>query len=469
MSNYENDILTQEKESLYVKEMDINKFIYQLSDIEFKTEEASLNLKEKIITRYLICIVTKETNLLLYTTDYTKYIYYSDGKKRSLHNPEKDEVLYITNLLNWILLKNNDFYNIDRIEDITFDMCQDYLNDYAVYGLTDREESPTFASINSVRSHITRFMVGMKNHGVNHNLENHWIKKLNPKASRRFTGYSYELDIIYDKTKRILKILRDIPTVAIELILTCARIYMPLMELPTAIQVYSLIREGEVCNCRRRNSIYGAGIVTENLNEEITGITIKLRTQFKIRSDNVPVGNIKSNEDAYLYTGVIPAFIEVYNRHLELTKNYKIEDTQPLFVNQRVNRKNGCHMAMSVASYRANFKTLMNKYAIPIMRSSENSVLRDFAQILDRNRYGLHWFRHYGTVQLVLAGVSWHDLMTFRRDSNPDSAIVYVTNKDIFRKMYSKANAKFSEDIMKYSFIADELDRLEEDDMDPIN
>ncbi len=443
--------------------------MYQISDIEFITEEVTVEIKGKEITRYLISIALKDTKLPIYTTDYTKYITYSNGKVRCLHNPSKTEVSYITSMLNWIVIQHNNFYSINKIEDITLNMCQDYLNYYAIYGLIDREESPTLHSVKNVRSHITRFMIGMRDSGINLNMRDHWLRKINPKTNGRKNRYSYELDITYDKSNTISKILRDIPTIVIELILTCARMYKPLLELPIAIQIYSGIREGEVCNCRRKSSIYGAGIVFETKGGNIVGITIKLDKEFALRTDNVNIGHIKIFKDALVYPSYITAFLDVYNRHLELTKNFKIEDSQPLFVNERINRSNGCHMAMCVASYRANFKTLMNKHVIPIMRSSDNHVLRDFAQLLDRNRYGLHWYRHYFSIQLVLAGESWNKIMEYRRDKSPESAMVYVTNKKAFFNMYKNANAKFSEEITRYSFITEELNRLEEDDINPIN
>lgn len=431
--------------------------MYHIDDIMFACEKVKIQIRNKDIERYLICINSKITGLKLYTTDYTRYIYYSDGHIKKIESNTYDVVLYIVLMLNWIIIENFERYGVAKLEDITFEMCQDYLNWYAIYGANDRDDAPSLSAIKSVRGYITRFMFGMKRTGINLDMNNHWLLKESPKSSRRYKSYSYELDIVYDSSQSN-KILRDIATEAIELQLTCARIYKPLMELPIAMQCYTGIREGATCNCRREDSIYGAGIITEHNAGRITGVSINLSRKHLLRSDRAPIGNPKRERIARVYPAFLDAFLDVYNRHLDITTDLKVEDTKPLFINERISRKTGCHMAMSVYSYKSNYKKLMKEYVMPIMRKSDNPRLRDFAQLLDQSRYGLHWFRHWFSVQLVLAGEEWQTLMEYRGDKSPESAITYVTNKKIFRDMYQKANAGLANDIIKYTIPKDEID-----------
>lgn len=101
--------------------------------------------------------------------------------------------------------------------------------------------------------------------------------------------------------------MRDIPQKAIPILLRAVKREEPELVLAVLLQLCAGIREGEIVNIRRANSMYPNGIRYVKENGKFTSFEIDLTREYVLRSDGKKTGKIKIKRKPTVY----PIFLEV--------------------------------------------------------------------------------------------------------------------------------------------------------------
>ncbi|MFD1903743.1 hypothetical protein ACFTAO_42665 [Paenibacillus rhizoplanae] len=83
-------------------------------------------------------------------------------------------------------------------------------------------------------------------------------------------------------------------------------------------------------------------------------------------------------------------------------------------------------MAISKQSYCKKIVSIMREIVLPELLRSDDTELRVFGMMLNESNWGLHAFRHWFTVQLVLNGEDINSIAFWRGDASLESAFIYL-------------------------------------------
>ena len=72
------------------------------------------------------------------------------------------------------------------------------------------------------------------------------------------------------------------------------------------------------------------------------------------------------------------------------------------------------------------------------MLSSDDPKIQIYGQLLLENNISPHIFRHWFSVKLTLYGVNVAELMYWRGDTSPESALTYINNKSDLERQYNE-------------------------------
>ena len=258
--------------------------------------------------------------------------------------------------------------------------------------------------------------------------------------------WEYEIEAIY-KDNGTYDLIRDIPDKAIPIILRNIKLYEPELYFAVILQLVAGLREGEVVNVRRFDSKYFGGIkYTKDLGV-FTSFEIDLKKEYLLRSDGKYTGKIKKERIQSVYPPFLEVVQEAYTEHLKLITKDMIEEEGPMFVNNYITSSTGKKMAISVRSYTNRIKKVFYDYILPELICSNDIENRIFAKLVNENSWGLHSFRHWFSVQLVLNGEDLTGIAFWRGDTSLESAQKYLTNKGELMKRYRKANEEIANTI----------------------
>ena len=84
---------------------------------------------------------------------------------------------------------------------------------------------------------------------------------------------------------------------------------------------------------------------------------------------------------------------------------------------------------MTVKTFSARFSKLVNEQLKPRLLASEDPVLVAYGMELDELALTPHALRHYFSVRLVLENLDTAQIMFYRGDRSPTSALTYLANK----------------------------------------
>lgn len=355
----------------------------------------------------------------------------------------------VCRFLNVTLLKHYETYRKKRIEDLTWDCVEDYMNTYAFTPFQQTGRCPTPETVRLHQLSICSFLDALKKEqklplmrDIDFFRErNSLLKNINRKV--RIANLN-----TYTAEEMRPQRLNDMPLSIFERLINIAKIYDPMLCLAMGIQAWAGLRASEVCNLFGSDSVLGIGI---QIKKEIeTGrylaVTLCLDLEQVLRGDAVDVGNIKRERNAQIHPVYLDDFKLLYEQHLELLKNYTREDTKPLFVNRQINHHTGYHMAMTYYSYLARFKALLPLLQKELSQSGSQED-QSYADLMLYRRLTPHVFRHLFSVQLVLMGVDEVALQSWRGDKNPDSARTYLRNKRVLMEQYDR----YASVAMKYA------------------
>ncbi|WP_140417732.1 site-specific integrase [Desulfosporosinus sp. FKA] len=398
-------------------------------------------------TKHEWCLISIELNgIMLRLTDFHKYIGAVRGSRHAYYL-DNDSVRRACNFLTYALFIHHSRYKVDRITDIPFQSAVDYMNEYSrTKNYTGNY--PSRQSVEKERNAVCHFMKNIGNKRSDYKTH-YYVKKVLVKESAKNkspvrkrtikTIWEYEIDATYlsDEPNNLI---RDIPQKAIPIILRAIRREAPDLLFGALLQLFAGLREGEAVNVRRANSIYYGGIRYVKENGKFTSFEVDLTKEYLLRSDGKTTGNIKRERTQAVYPIFLDAIQEAYEAHLKLVNADDIEPEAPMFVNMYRSSKTGKKMALSKQSYCKRIKEIMFNTVVPELLKSDDRELKTYGMLLNENNWGLHAFRHWFTVQLVLNGEDLDGIAFWRGDTSLQTAYTYLQNKGEIMKKYQKAN-----------------------------
>ncbi len=228
---------------------------------------------------------------------------------------------------------------------------------------------------------------------------------------------------------------RDMPIEALALLIRLAWAHTPDIAFAICTQAFSGIREGEVLSMRQTGSCYGSGIELVWTDGKLpSAVHIDINTEYALREDGAQPVHIKIRRKAHVYPGFIPVFMNAWEIHEEFLKKHP-HDTKraPMFIDRQ-------GQAMSYATYRNRFDTLVNDHFRPALLKCGDKDLQAYGNLLLYHSLTLHSLRHFFSQHLVLCGESLEVLMNYRGDKNPESCLVYLRGtQNSLRKRHDSA------------------------------
>lgn len=407
-----------------------------------------------------IALVDDNTGLVTEYTNYADYVLYCKHQDLRIGNKDNGALYTVCQFLNDLFINPNKSYNVSSIEEITREIFSEWLNDYA-HSSVSHGKHPLEGTINLKRNVISTFLYGLC-------MDND-IKMKNLKASE-LISYSYVITpekqkIIrpqylvkiryFEKERAEKRIWRDMPFSIVERFIKFSQIHDPELTFAIVLMAFTGIREGEVCNLRRKDSCYGPGIIMrfgqpliDSCGSEISSvipceaIELDLKETLVLRSDNRQVGSIKRPRMQPVFGLFVETVFNYYIQHLKLIEKKPCERYRPLFLNKQKGKGTDIYPAMTKKAFQQRINRLFYNHVLPSLENDADPTLREFYQIMQNHSWGAHSFRHWYTVLLVLCGVDEVTLQTFRGDRSPDSARVYLERKGELKRIYCEASEK---------------------------
>ncbi|MEC0246358.1 MULTISPECIES: site-specific integrase [Paenibacillus] len=390
---------------------------------------------------------------LIRLTDYHKYVGAVNGSEYAYYI-DNDSVRRVCNFLTYALFKHYGRYKVKRITDIPFQSAVDYINEYSKTK-SSMGNYPSMQSVEKERYAICHFMKNLKEKRSDYD-EHYYVRKVlvettstnklkGKKRSRAVWEYEIPAKYLGDSSYGLL---RDIPQKAIPILLRAVKREEPELVLAVLLQLCAGIREGEIVNIRRANSIYPNGIRYVKENGKFTSFEVDLNKEYVLRSDGKKTGKIKIKRTQSIYPIFLEVIQEAYEEHLKMIHEKYLEPEAPLFVNSSINAKTGKRMAISKQSYCKKIVNIMREIVLPELLRSDDIELKVFGMMLNESNWGLHAFRHWFTVQLVLNGEDINGIAFWRGDSSLETALTYLQNKGEIMRQYEKASEEVGNDII---------------------
>lgn len=387
----------------------------------------------QLVTRDFV-VLEDDDGYIFKWTDLHRFVE-APGKRQiyKLGNSDHRKYRYVVMLLNYCFF---DIYHVSRVTDITIEMIQDFLQDFAMCRLI-------YDDTNTIRSKVTvelcvttvidffqalgkKYKLPFKNDDLYIN------KEVFNKRLRKMVKIKVPVFKVTYQDKRRAPIFRDIPEKAFEIIFNRIAEHHTNILMLAALSSFAGLRPSEACNVRRADSALGPGLRFDQMDGEISNISIDLRKEMNLRSDMVKVGSIKKERVQKVYPAFLNAFYECYKTYMTYIQGRPYEkDYGALTVN-----KNG--KALTYDSYLKEFKQAVSE-CIPIMLSSSDPEIVIYGQLLQENSISPHIFRHWFSMQLALYGATPAELMHWRGDTSPESAITYINNKSDITKQLNTA------------------------------
>ena len=381
-----------------------------------------------LISRPMIVLKDQDGDIVGWT-DFHKYA--RSGKKarsRSIYSGKDNRCTYVSLLLNYVFF---DKYHITRLIDMTPEMVKSFLTDFGLCRLprdpedTHRNEETVNLCISIIEDFID--LLSRENPKCKVSLKDLFkTEKVFDRRKRRYTEKNvpiFEINFLPSKKK----ILRDLTENAFQIIMNEIAANHRNILMLAAASAFAGLRPSEACNMRREDSPLGQGIFFEKTDGETTKITIDLTEEKNLRSDLVHVGDIKKERTAKVYPAFLEAFVDCYNQYMKYIEGRPYETEYGALTNTSFG------MAYTYDSYYKEFQKVANA-CIPIMLSDSDPQTVHFGHLLLEHNIGPHILRHWFSVKLTLYGESVGNLMSYRGDKSPESALTYQQNKSELTK-----------------------------------
>lgn len=338
--------------------------------------------------------------------------------------PSKQELLHVCRALNYFSK-----HGMGKLLDISANMVFGFFDNYRDEPIYGNEEH--FVSNETLKlcvKTVSSFLCNLATEGlVNISpdalMQPYYIKTNSKKRRRQYMP-------IYQKKARDrcpTKLIRDVPEAVVEMLIDLADAYDPMIRFAIILQAYAGFRESEVMNIRQEKSPLSKypGVKTQKMGSTVIDMGFDLTREFVMRSDKKSVGLIKRKATDYsaVYPKHLPIVADAYDQHLQLlSKTDCEEDYLPMFIDRY-------GMAMTSTAYCSRFNHLVYHHLTERLSREQDPRLKAFLTLLWNTRLTPHALRHFFSVQLALDGCDAAQLMTYRGDTNPISALAYLTNK----------------------------------------
>ena len=410
------------------------------------------------VDRCMIVIKDVATGLIKEFTSLGDYAVYMPIEDLPVSETGISCIYSVINFLNYVFVDNWKKYGINTLRQIEVRHIEDYLNTYA----DTRTRSggyPSRQTIRNKRASISKFMIGLirsckMNIREDEIVEYRFVR--NPKGSyggRFVPRYKIHFRYHNESMGGYKMLYRDMPLAIAQRLISMAETFDPEIAFALVLQLLVGLRSGEVCNIRQNTSVYGPCFrvtYADDAKTICTGIEIDLLHEYPMRGDGKTVGRIKRERCQSVFPPFQAQVEESYRRHLELIKGKPVEEARPMFLTKRPDKKNGVYMAMTVSAYRDRVLRLFNEHVLPSCRNDADPMMRSFYHEMQGHTWGPHSCRHWYTVALILCGVdNVAQLMNYRGDKSPRSAITYLERKGELNNRYRKAVNKLGGIIRK--------------------
>lgn len=387
---------------------------------------------DKLITRHFITL--KHPDGTMDFTDFHKYIRPAFRNIRRIESNDYSRFIFVCQFLNHAFFTSG----ITKLSHLQVVHAESFLNAYAMCELPDDDDF-TQRNENTVKrccSFLMDFYIVLIREKVICAKEAELYIKV-PSRDRR-GRYTERLEPVFSvryQGKAQPAIFRDIPDKAFRLIFhQIATKHTELLAL-IALGAFAGLRPSEACNVRRTDSPLGPGILFSYFENTVEDVEIDLTYERNLRSDLKSVGSIKKERRQKVPLIFLKSFVDAYNTYMKYMEGRIYEaEYAPLTVNRY-------GKALTYDSYYQKFQELIQDEMIGIFLESGDPELVLYGRTLMERRISPHIFRHWYTVQLVLAGVTDPgELMYYRGDKSPESALSYLREKGELEKRYMKVN-----------------------------
>lgn len=408
---------------------------------KFKVRKISLDENGNQLVRYFIELVYRDTEIPVSATRFGDACLYKEFSDHCYAQDKESSFYAVTSFLNDVLIDNYEKYLLTDICEINIDVVKDYLRRYS----KKTNKSCKALTKNTVIIHrnlISNFLYNLCLSSSMKKLKKEEIireVKYRERNGITITRPEYLIKVVYPKHPAgYVSLNRDMPSELVERFIDCAKMYDPEIAFAIVIMAYAGLRIGEVVNLRGRNSCYGGSFYFQKICDECTAIEIDLSNEYVMRSDLVVVGKIKKERRQ----SVCPLFTQViykeFKLHEAIIRDKDLECYGPLFTTSR--KVNGRYMALTENSLRSRLLHLFWEKLYPTLEHDGNNSLRRFYYQMKDKSWGPHSFRHWFSVQIVLAGYDEVQLMNFRGDRTIESARKYLERKGELERVYRESN-----------------------------
>ena len=388
----------------------------------------------QLVTRQFI--VLKHEDGTMTFTDFHKYVVNPYGKIKKANANENNRFKFACKFLNYAFF----VAGISSLSELTVDIGRDFLSAYGKHMLEGDDEythrnQATVKRCTYVILDFYKNLIADKNSDVKMTQDDvYTYRTRRDKHGKAFKERVPQFEVTYIPSIKE-PIFRDMPGEAFRLLFNhIAENHKDILGL-VMLQAFAGLRPSEACNVRRTDSPLGPGIIFKEADGDLHDVYIDLREELNLRSDFIPVGQIKKERMAQVPHMFLSAFKETYEIYMKYTDGKPYEAAYGAF---SVNKQG---KAITYNSYYQKFRDIIRNEMIEIYLNSNDPELSLYANTLMNHSLSPHVFRHWYTAQLVLSGIAEPGiLMHFRGDSSPESALTYISAKSDLERQYSKVS-----------------------------
>lgn len=426
-----------------------------VSNFSYVVRKTTYRCKGSIRCKKVIALQDDRTGLLEQITDYADYLIYMRDADMGFEASNDAGLYAVCQFLNFVLIKKFSQYQIKGVEELTVQMVKDFLQQYA-HSYTKQGKHPSKNSVRSKRDNISVFLAMLSHYKKT---EMRYIRKEDIIGTEYIQSPEhllvkvnhYKIKVRYGSANNNSSLMRDMPLEIVERFIKMSQIYEPELTFAFVLMAYGGLREGEVCNVRRKDSCYGPGVIisySDGINEakgtyerchECTSMELDLLDTLVLRSDGKRVGEIKRERKQGVYSGYVDLIYNYYERHLRIIAFKECEEYKPMFITKYKNKQTGKYMALTKASLRDRINRLFKEHVLPSLASDKNQKLQTFYAQMMNYSWGAHAFRHWFTVSLVLLGCDEVVIQSARGDRNRNSSKIYLERKGELQNLYKSA------------------------------
>lgn len=434
-----------EKDEKPPKEITEEKYQKLVHNYEFAIYTFNHVVDDRACEKHMIVIRKKNPKCIVRFTRYEDLLIYRRNKDFSAWSGNSSELRCICQFLQYVLIDNYSKYRIRDVSDITKEMIEQWIWEYASTPLKNGE-FPRNDNVILHRNAVCQFIWLLCDKGKMNHIKKRDVLIHHNVERRTEDGYlttpqktaEYMIPVrFYDTDTGLRQLNRDMPEKIIPMFIKTAEVYDPELTFAIVASAYIGFRPGEVCNMRRRDSKYGPGLILTLDEGEVTAIQFDLHKEFALRTDGKSTGGVKRERFQEVFGCFVGVVNYYYEKHLKLIKDKPCDSSMPMFLNKCIDKDAGIYQAMTKSGYRRRIKRIYQKVLEQCKNSNDKELNRFYDKMTAMNySWGPHSFRHWYTVRLIQYGCDQIMLKDFRGDKQVASAEDYIKEKGVLRKEF---------------------------------